>query len=147
MVISGVWHGANWTFVIWGTLHALGRGLTRELEQSDVYRRRIPTIVKQAWVFIFVCFAWIFFRAQTVGDAWLVIKRIATTGWADPRLPLLMIELVLAVWLYELVYESGPRLRRALEWAPVRIGLHVAMIVYLAIVAQPSTKAFIYFQF
>jgi alginate O-acetyltransferase complex protein AlgI len=147
MVISGVWHGANWTFVIWGALHALGRGLTRELEQSAVYRRRIPTIVKQAWVFAFVCFAWIFFRAQTVGDAWLVIQRIATTGWADPRLPLLMIVLVLAVWLYELIYESGPRLSRALGWAPLRIGLHVAMIVYLAIVAQPSTKAFIYFQF
>jgi D-alanyl-lipoteichoic acid acyltransferase DltB (MBOAT superfamily) len=147
MVISGVWHGANWTFVIWGALHAFGRGVTRELEQSDAYRRRVPRVVKQAWVFAFVCFAWIFFRAQTVGDAWQIITRIFRTGWSDPRLPLLMLVLVLAVWLYELLYESGPRLRGALASAPVRLALHLAMIAYLAVVAQPSTKAFIYFQF
>ena len=35
MVISGIWHGAAWTFVIWGALHALGRCLTRELEQTQ----------------------------------------------------------------------------------------------------------------
>ena len=147
MVISGVWHGANWTFVIWGSLHALGRCLTRELEQTDLYRLRIPTLLKQAWVFAFVCFAWIFFRAQSLHDAGLIITRIATTGWSDPRLPLLMLALVLSVWIYQLIYNDWPRLRAGLEWAPVRVGLVVAMIAYLAVVAQPSTRAFIYFQF
>jgi alginate O-acetyltransferase complex protein AlgI len=147
MVISGVWHGANWTFIIWGALHALGRCATRELEQTDVYRRRVPTLLKQAWVFSFVCFAWIFFRAQSLQDAWLVITRIVTTGWSDPKLPLLMLWLVAAVWLYQLIYASRARLRAGLEWAPVRVGLVVVMIAYLAVVAQPSTRAFIYFQF
>src|SRR5216684_3586435 len=72
MVISGVWHGAAWTFVIWGALHALGRCLTRELEQTEFYRQRVPTLVKQACVFAFVTFAWIFFRAQSLSDAWLI---------------------------------------------------------------------------
>jgi D-alanyl-lipoteichoic acid acyltransferase DltB (MBOAT superfamily) len=153
MVISGVWHGADWTFVIWGALHALGRCVTRELEQTTFYKQRVPTLLKQAWVFVFVMFTWIFFRAQKdsehsgLENAWLVISRIFTAAWTDPRCPLLMIGLVLAVWLYELLYTSRLALARVLEWSPVKVGLAVAMIAYLAIVAQPSTKAFIYFQF
>src|SRR4029077_6255935 len=76
MVISGVWHGANWTFVIWGALHALGRIGTRELEQSRTYREQVPTLVKQLLVFAFVTFTWIFFRAESVSQAWLIITRI-----------------------------------------------------------------------
>src|SRR5438093_10553673 len=98
MVISGVWHGADWTFVIWGALHALGRCLTREMEQSAFYRERVPTVVKQAWVFVFVMFTWIFFRAgPNLSDAWLIVTRIFTTGWTDPRFPLLMAVLILAI--------------------------------------------------
>jgi D-alanyl-lipoteichoic acid acyltransferase DltB (MBOAT superfamily) len=147
MVISGIWHGAAWTFVIWGALHALGRCATRELEQTEVYKQRVPTFVKQAWVFAFVTLTWVFFRAQSLTDAWLILSRIFTAGWSDPRTPLMMVILVLAVWAYELLYASNLRMRRILELAPVRVGLVVGMIVYLAIVAQPSTKAFIYFQF
>src|SRR6266568_4558660 len=66
MVISGIWHGAAWTFVIWGALHAVGRILTRELERSPFYREQVPTFVKQLFVFVFVCFTWIFFRAQSL---------------------------------------------------------------------------------
>jgi D-alanyl-lipoteichoic acid acyltransferase DltB (MBOAT superfamily) len=147
MVISGIWHGAAWTFVIWGALHALGRCLTRELEQTEFYRERIPRLVKQLLVFGFVTFTWVFFRAQSLEDAWLIIGRIGTTGWADPRIPVLMAILVLAVWMYQLLYTSRPALGGLLEAQPVRVGLAVGMIAYLLIVAQPSTKQFIYFQF
>ncbi len=151
MVISGIWHGAAWTFVIWGALHALGRCLTRQLEQTAFYRERVPTIVKQAWVFTFVTFTWIFFRAgypePSLSDAWLIVTRIFSTGWTDPQFPWLMLALILAVWLYQLLYTSALPIRQVLEWAPVRVALVVLMVIYLAIVAQPSTKAFIYFQF
>jgi D-alanyl-lipoteichoic acid acyltransferase DltB (MBOAT superfamily) len=147
MVISGIWHGAAWTFVIWGALHALGRCLTRELEQTAFYQERIPRLVKQLLVFAFVTFTWIFFRAQSLEDAWLIIGRIGKAGWADPRFPVLMAGLILAVWLYQLLYTSRLRLRRLLEVQPVRVGLAVGMIAYLLIIAQPSTKQFIYFQF
>jgi D-alanyl-lipoteichoic acid acyltransferase DltB (MBOAT superfamily) len=147
MLISGIWHGAAWTFVMWGAMHALGRGPTRELEQTHLYKERIPRLVKQLLVFAFVTFTWIFFRAQTLSDAWLVISRIFTTRWVDPHFPILMGVLILAVWLYQLLYTSGLTLRRYLEVPPVRVGVATAMIVYLVIVAQPSTKQFIYFQF
>jgi alginate O-acetyltransferase complex protein AlgI len=147
MVISGIWHGAAWTFVIWGGLHALGRCLTREVEQTRFYKERIPRLLKQILVFAFVTFTWIFFRARSLGDAWLIITRIFTTGWKDPRFPLLMAGLILAVWLYQLLYSSRSAVSRWLEARPVRVGLAMLMIAYLMIVAQPSTKQFIYFQF
>ena len=64
-----------------------------------------------------------------------------------PQFPVLMAILILAVWAYQLLYTSDSHLKRLLELAPVRLGLVLLMVVYLAIVAQPSTKAFIYFQF
>jgi D-alanyl-lipoteichoic acid acyltransferase DltB (MBOAT superfamily) len=147
MIISGIWHGAAWTFVVWGGLHALGRCLTRELEQTKFYSTRIPRAVKQLAVFTFVSFTWIFFRAQSLDDAWMIIHRMFSTGWADPRFPLLMAVLVLAVWAYQLMYTSQSRLWWWIDTAPVRVGLAALMIAYLLIVAQPSTKQFIYFQF
>lgn len=147
MLVSGVWHGAGWRFVIWGALHALGRCLTRRMEQTDFYQHRIPRILKQMLVFTFVSFTWIFFRAQSMEDAGLVISRIFTTDWVDPRFPLPMAGLVLAVWIYQLVYNSESPLRRVLEMQFVRVGLVVLMLAYLLIVAQPSTKPFIYFDF
>jgi D-alanyl-lipoteichoic acid acyltransferase DltB (MBOAT superfamily) len=147
MIVSGIWHGAAWTFVVWGGLHALGRCLTRELEQTEVYRERVPRLAKQLAVFTFVTFTWIFFRAQSLTDSWLIISRIFTTGWADPRFPMVMAILILAVWMYQLVYTSRSSLRWLIEVEPVRVSLAALMIAYLAIVAQPSTKQFIYFQF
>jgi len=146
MLVSGLWHGANWTFVVWGGLHALGRVATRRLETTRFYIERVPTTVKRLLVFGFVTFAWIFFRARTVGDAWLVVRRIFGSAWADPRFPLLAIGLLAAVWAYQWVYES--RLRRAvLGSAPVRVGLAVLMALYLATCCGSGDKAFIYFQF
>jgi len=150
MVISGVWHGADWGFIIWGALHAVGRCLTRDLELTFFWKERMPRIVKQMLVFTFVTFTWIFFRAPRWEDASLVIERIFWTGWdgaLDPRFPLLLGGLVLAVWIYQLLYTSQSPLRQVLEWNVVKVGLSACMIAYLLIVAQSSTKQFIYFQF
>jgi D-alanyl-lipoteichoic acid acyltransferase DltB (MBOAT superfamily) len=147
MVVSGIWHGAAWTFVIWGGLHALGRCLTRDLEKTETYQQRIPRLAKQLAVFAFVTFTWIFFRAQTLDDAWLIIGRIATSGWADPRFPLLMAVMIAAVWIYQLLFNSRSVLRPCLDWPVVRMALAMGMIAYLVVVAHPSTKQFIYFQF
>jgi len=147
MLISGVWHGAAWTFVIWGALHAVGRTATRELESKAWYRDRVPRLVKQVLVFAFVCLAWIFFRAPTVGDAWIILTRMVTTPWGDPQFPIVMGVLLVAVWLYEELFANGERTRAWLEPAPVRMAMAVVMVLWLAVVAQPSTQSFIYFQF
>ena len=65
-------------WMIWGALHGLGIVLTRELERSTLYRERVPKLVKQLGVFAFVSFTWIFFRADSLGDALLIVQRIFT---------------------------------------------------------------------
>jgi len=142
--ISGIWHGAAWTFFIWGTLHALGTMITRELERSAFYRERVPRLLKQSGVFVFVCFAWIFFRAGSLDDALLIASRIFTAAWHDPQMPALMLVLVAVVWLYQLCYES--RFREILQTDVVRLGVAVSMVLYLCLCASGG-GAFIYFQF
>mgnify|MGYP001108520727 FL=1 len=145
MVISGLWHGAAWTFIIWGAVHALGRFVTRELERTPFYRDKVPKLLKQLLVFAFVTFAWIFFRAASIGDAGVIITRIFSSGWANPNCPVWALILVIIVWLYQFVFES--RLRWVFDLAPVRIGIVVGMILYLAVFAPSSEQGFIYLQF
>ncbi|HLB74863.1 MAG TPA: MBOAT family O-acyltransferase [Sedimentisphaerales bacterium] len=145
MVISGLWHGAAWTFVIWGAVHAVGRFLTREMERTSFYRTKVPKLAKQLFVFAFVAFAWIFFRAETISDAWAIIERIFTSGLADPRCPVLALALVLAVWIYQFAYES--KLKSILELRLVRVTMIVLMILYLALFTPSTSQAFIYMQF
>jgi D-alanyl-lipoteichoic acid acyltransferase DltB (MBOAT superfamily) len=143
-LISGIWHGANWTFAIWGMLHAFGVMLTRELERSTFYRERVPDLLKQAWVFVYVCFAWIFFRASSVSDAALIVRRIFHASWSSPQIPALMLMLVGLVWLYQYTYES--RLRPVLANGVVRVSLAVGMLIYLCFCSSGG-GTFIYFQF
>src|SRR5260370_38837223 len=104
--ISGIWQGAALTFVIWGSLHGLGVLLTRELERAAFYRERVPKFLKQMGVFVFVCLTWIFFRAESLRDALLILQRIFTGLWSDPQVPALMLAAVALVWIYEIIYYS-----------------------------------------
>ena len=145
MVVSGLWHGAAWTFVAWGALHAAGRMLTRELERTAFYRDRVPRLAKQLLVFAFVTFTWIYFRAHTMHDANFIVKRIFSGAVSDPRAPAVMLLMCMAVWTYQFTYES--RARKVLTWAPVRIGMTVAMILCIFVFSGGSESPFIYFQF
>lgn len=90
-VVSGLWHGANWTFIAWGFLHGLyyllGKATRsfRETAAELAGLSRYPRFhrsVKVAVTFVLVCFAWILFRANSISDALIVISRLGT-GWAD----------------------------------------------------------------
>ena len=142
MVVSGLWHGAAWTFIVWGAVHGLGLGLTKTLEQSTFYKEKVPRLVKQVFCFLIVSFAWIFFRANTWDDACLIIKRIFTSGISDPSFPLIILALILPIWLYQFIYES--RAKRILQFAPLKIALVILMILYMVVFAgegQPFTYA------
>ena len=142
--VSGIWHGASWTFLAWGLLHGLGVMITRELERSAFYSNRVPKAIKQVGVFLFVCFAWIFFRATSMTDALLIIRRIFTAPWHDPQIPALLLLMVGLIWLYETAYESNWRVN--LQRAPVRVATAVFMILYLFLFSSGG-GSFIYFQF
>jgi D-alanyl-lipoteichoic acid acyltransferase DltB (MBOAT superfamily) len=118
--------------------------ITRELERSSFYRDQVPRLLKQLGVFVFVCFAWIFFRAESLGDAALIVQRIFTAVWTDPQIPALMLALVAVVWLYQFMYES--RFREILQNSFVRVGTAVVMVLYLFLFSSGG-GTFIYFQF
>lgn len=86
-LVSGLWHGAAWTFVLWGALHGLylifalwTQGL-RERAGRYLRLHRLPAVRKFVAVFVtfnLVCFAWIFFRAQSLHDAFYIVTHLFT---------------------------------------------------------------------
>jgi alginate O-acetyltransferase complex protein AlgI len=77
MVICGLWHGSSWTFVFWGFLHGVGL-LTHRLYKSAFPSRhsRLGRLLSLLITFHFVVFCWIFFRADSFGNAYAVIAQI-----------------------------------------------------------------------
>ena len=80
MIVSGLWHGSTVNFLIWGILHGLGQifhrlifGNKKGAPASKAWR--IPSMI---FNFLFINFLWIPFRAQTLSDTWIIIKRIMT---------------------------------------------------------------------
>jgi alginate O-acetyltransferase complex protein AlgI len=145
ILLAGLWHGAAWTFVIWGGLHALGRAFNRELEMTDFYKDRVPKVVKQFVIFHWVCLSWIFFRADTVKDATTVLAGIFSFKAGDPRLSLVAILFVLLVWAYQYLMES--KYRRFLEYSTVRVVLMLVMILYMVFFNTEGYEKFYYFRF
>lgn len=144
MAIGGLWHGAAWKFIIWGLVHAAALVLFSAIETKTSYQK-LPRIIKQLLTFHIVTFAWIFFRADNITDAWLIIQRIFTGATAAAQVPVLMFAMVAAVWIYQFIYES--QARRILEAKFVRLTLMLIMLLYLMTFATSSHEPFIYFQF
>ena len=82
-LVSGIWHGAGWTFILWGLLH----GLAQVLERLWGKRRdALPRWVRWAMTFLFINLAWVFFRAPDVSSALLLLKTAVTGGMGGIRL-------------------------------------------------------------
>ena len=91
-LISGLWHGANWTYLIWGALHGtyyLFSSWTKGFRENIVQVLRLNRwiffhrLLKTLITFSLVCFAWIFFRAKSIQEAGYVIRHLFN-GWNDP---------------------------------------------------------------
>jgi D-alanyl-lipoteichoic acid acyltransferase DltB (MBOAT superfamily) len=93
MLLGGLWHGAAWTFVVWGGIHGAGLCIERALGHR-------PESTRARWfgrilTFHVVCFAWIFFRADSFARAGQVLERLFT-AWGQPS-PLVTTSVVLAI--------------------------------------------------
>lgn len=73
-LVSGLWHGADWTFVLWGACHGVCSVLTRLLKGI---LERIPRAVRQLGTFLFLNVTWVLFRADSIGDAAMFLGKIA----------------------------------------------------------------------
>lgn len=77
-LVSGVWHGANWTFVLWGVLHGMFQIVEKALGLQRHDKRGAMRVVRIAITFTLVTFAWIFFRMPTIKDGLHVTAKILT---------------------------------------------------------------------
>ena len=83
-IVSGLWHGANWTFVIWGAVHGLAQVIENAFVPKGYEPHGVARAVRVLGTFTFVMLAWVFFRANSIGEAVYVIGNIFT-GIADVR--------------------------------------------------------------
>ena len=81
-LVSGFWHGAGWTFIVWGLLHGLAQIAERLLGQR---RERLPKALQWALTFAFVNLAWVFFRAPDLASAVDLLKAAVTGGLTMPQ--------------------------------------------------------------
>ncbi|HXS36031.1 MAG TPA: MBOAT family O-acyltransferase [Flavipsychrobacter sp.] len=75
-VVSGLWHGANWTFIIWGALHGCFIVLGLIIQKISPKKFAVPGFINVLITFVLVSFAWIFFRANNIHDAFTVARSI-----------------------------------------------------------------------
>ena len=78
-LVSGIWHGANWTFVLWGVMHGVFQVVEKALGMQKCESKRVRIVIPRIIVtFLIVTIAWIFFRVPTIGDGFAFIERIFT---------------------------------------------------------------------
>lgn len=144
MLLSGLWHGASWNFVLWGFIHAAVHSAGRQIGKIDL-TEKVPLSVRRILVFIVIVFTWIFFRAENGQDAFMFIERIFTTGFTTPQIPLYMAGLILSCYLFQWLKEYGKAEFTGRPW--FRGAAIVFMLLYILVFVTYSSSEFIYFQF
>ena len=157
MSLAGLWHGAAWTFVMWGTLHGLylvGERFAVEAFGARYQSLRFNGLLSIALVFGLVTIAWVFFRADTFSSAMTMLRGMAglegikgdVVRWIDFWIAILMGIFAAAYWKwFPFPWE--------IEWSkltPVQMrqaSATSAVMFAAGFLAIPSAGAFIYFQF
>ena len=154
MLLGGLWHGASWTFVVWGGLHGIYLSAERLLRARFAGYRPSPLALFAFGLLTYalINITWVFFRAKSFDKAWLVLNGMfGLNATAKPILPtvhlvmvaLIVSAIVVAHWLMrERTLEStiarAPAILLSTVWA---------LMLFAIIIAQGTGSAFIYFQF
>jgi len=163
-LISGLWHGANWTFVCWGCLHGfyfIFSIITRDFRKksADFFfpgkLEGVHRIIQQLITFHLVTFAWIFFRANSIADVALILKRIFVRGTPiafqsiDGLEAKVLVFIVVCVVFMEWVQNNKRRVQDFLFkcYLPFRWALYYGFILFVLLAGTYKTQQFIYFQF
>jgi D-alanyl-lipoteichoic acid acyltransferase DltB (MBOAT superfamily) len=153
MLLGGLWHGASWNFVIWGALHGIALSATRMWQRANgsIARPRGLTLgLSIVLTFHYVCFAWIFFRAQSFGHALAMIARMAHGTFGVTNVPAkVVVVLAVAVTLHLLPKRVGDAARDVFVRSPAWLqGCALAAAAYgLHLAAGTKAEPFVYGQF
>jgi alginate O-acetyltransferase complex protein AlgI len=155
MLLGGLWHGASWTFVVWGGLHGTYLAVERFVRERvgpNRWSRTLPFQIGLAMLTYFlVNLTWVFFRAREFDTAWRMIGSMLTFGDGDRILQTMDVVLVVGVVFAMLVVHGLMRDRR-IETVVARTpwwctATALAGMLFLIVITQGSNDAFIYFQF
>lgn len=154
-VVSGLWHGAAYTFLIWGAFHGLCMIIERQIygkkmkEIND--RLTISNIIRILITFCIVSFAWIFFRAESFNDAMYIIKSIMTNHgkvFLDINTLLMAFIAFIIVFMYDFTHEYGVKLKLLdSNYRIIRFATATLLICYIIGFGVLNSGSFIYFQF
>ncbi len=157
MLLSGLWHGASWTYVVWGAWHAAWVSIER-LTRWPERLRKLPVLrhLAPGVVFVLVLLGWVFFRATSIAQAGRILQRMMNPASIDLSFALghvggkalLLTALILLAEFAAYLRVSGavarwPRVPRLEALHPLFIGALFAACVYL----RGPDNVFIYFQF
>ena len=164
-IVSGFWHGANWTFIVWGVLNAFyflpilltnnNRNNLETVAQGKLFPS-LKELLLMLLTFSLTVFAWIFFRAENINHALFIIGKIFSksimsleTSWTNGYITILHISLVLLFLVVEWLnrdYEFG--LQRISNYSFYRKTAYFLLICSILFTADYHSKQeFIYFQF
>ncbi len=157
-LLSGLWHGANWTFVVWGAIHggfAVLEFLGSRREALRAVVARVPMALRRVLVVGVVCFAWVFFRAESLESAGAILGRldrwyglggaVEPTTWGQL---LYMTGLVMMLQLAEHHGRDRDFPERIARWPLLaRWFFYIAGALAVLYLAPQQDQPFIYFQF
>jgi len=153
MLLGGLWHGANWTFVVWGGIHGAGLAVERlltgesEIRDSSAFMARW---LRRCLVFAIVCVAWIFFREPSFAGAFHQLAGLFVWEWQPVygvALQFLSV-FVAALLLLDLGLESSrTEYLLADRSLALRVGIGVTACVLITLLGANQSNAFIYFRF
>ena len=153
MLLGGLWHGANWTFVVWGAFHGLFLAAHRFVagdERKQASHGRWSRILCMVGMFHAVCVGWVFFRATTFTQAWSMLSAVVhpelgAVFWSGLAL---MGLLCWPIWLVEWMQEKtdDDMVVHRLSLVP-RATLYTILVVMLLVLGNTGSRTFIYFQF
>lgn len=157
MLIGGLWHGASWTFMIWGGIHGLyllAERLVVKIAPASRVWSRIPVRIFFTLVtFVLVCIAWVFFRADTFNRAFLMIKAMFNLGCGPSGLHLALPDIIITAVVSFVILVLHYCMRdRSLEEIAGRMSwwlksLVLAGMMIAVTILSGEDRAFIYFQF
>jgi D-alanyl-lipoteichoic acid acyltransferase DltB (MBOAT superfamily) len=158
MLIGGLWHGAGWTFVVWGGLHGAGQVVGRArrrwrqahgrpADPTTPGRRAIATVV----TFQLVCLGWVFFRADSMSSAFAVLGRLVH-GWGEGAAlvtPAVVVTIAAMLLLQNLPRTPADAVQRSFSrLVPVLQGAALALVLFsITSLGPQGVSPFIYFRF
>lgn len=150
-MVSGIWHGANWTFLCWGSLHGLLLCIEKALRIGKNECSGISKFFHMIMTFVIVSFAWIFFRANNLNDAFEVLRSMVM-DLHKPNLQYgILIAATIAIFillLKELVIEFRWQWYEKATKSKLLLHIYLILIIsYIIIFGVFSGDQFIYFQF